>query len=214
MHLGFVNSKKKKFLNRGLRSPTIYGIFSKKNLKCNIRKKIIVQSARAYATLHKGSGRGTEYFTENFKVSFSRLKIAVIHNTSVIDRHFLSPEPIFCEKHHITSVHKQSFCENTDTGLELLLAQFPCHTQMARGIYTAEFSVIQAQLYLQVRLWANARVLFCWLTSSHWNPSLWHKDKLYHTITRVLSQNHLQQSAQNSIEIRTFWGAQKCRVWH
>lgn len=86
---------------------------------------------------------------------FSRLKIAVIHNTSVIDRHFLSPEPIFCEKHHITSVHKQAFCENTDTGLELLLAQFPCHTQMAQGIYTAEFFVIQAQLYLQVRLWAN-----------------------------------------------------------
>lgn len=75
------------------------------------------------------------------KVSFSRLKIAVIHNTSVIDRHFLSPESIFCEKHHITSVHKQSFCENTDTGLELLPAQFPCHVQMAQCIYTAEACV-------------------------------------------------------------------------
>lgn len=28
----------------------------------------------------------------------------------------------------------------------------------------------------------------------------------------VLSQNHLQQSAQNSTEIRTFWDTQKCQV--
>lgn len=70
--------------------------------------------------------------------SLSRLKIAVIHNTSVIDRHFRSPESIFCEKHHRTSVHEQSFCENTDTGPERLRAQFPRHVQMARCICTAE----------------------------------------------------------------------------
>lgn len=89
------------------------------------------------------------------KLSFSRLKIAVIHNTSVIDRHFLSPESSFCEKHHITSVHKQSFCENTDTGLELPRAQFPCHVQMARCVYTAEARVTEARPHLQVRLEAS-----------------------------------------------------------
>lgn len=163
--------------------------------------------------MHKGSGGSAEYFTENFKVSFSRLKIAVIHNTSVIDRHFLSPEPIFCEKHHITSVHKQSFCENTDTGLELLLAQFPCHTQMARGIYTAEFFVIQAQLYLQVRLWANgaSTIPLTYLKSLKQFP-LTQRQIVSYLYASVLSQNHLQQSAQNSTEIRTFWDTQKCQV--
>ena len=77
-------------------------------------------------------------FLRTSTVSFSRLKIAVKQNTSVIDRHFLSPESIFSEKHCWTSVHKQSFCENTDTGLALLPAQFPCHAQMAQCIYTAE----------------------------------------------------------------------------
>jgi hypothetical protein len=76
--------------------------------------------------------------SRTFRDSVSRLKIAVIHNTLVIDRHFRSPESIFCEKHHRTSVHKQSFCENTDTGPGRLQAQFPRHVQMARCICTAE----------------------------------------------------------------------------
>lgn len=78
------------------------------------------------------------------EVSFSRLKIAVIHNTSVIDGHFLSPESIFCEKHHRTSVHKQPFCERPDTGLARLQTQFPCHVQMARCIYMAEAGASEA----------------------------------------------------------------------
>ncbi|XP_032180850.1 uncharacterized protein LOC116579495 [Mustela erminea] len=97
------------------------------------------------------------------KLSFSRLKIAVIHNTSVIDRHFLSPESSFCEKHHITSVHKQSFCENTDTGLELPRAQFPCHVQMARCVYTAEARVTEARPHLQADFKSKqSRLLTTW----------------------------------------------------
>lgn len=87
--------------------------------------------------------------------SLSRLKIAVIHNTSVIDRHFRSPESIFCEKHHRTSVHEQSFCESTDTGPERLRAQFPRHVQMARCICTAEAGGRRSQPDLQVRIRAG-----------------------------------------------------------
>ncbi|CAD7684987.1 unnamed protein product [Nyctereutes procyonoides] len=97
------------------------------------------------------------------KVSFSRLKIAVLHNTSVIDRHFLSPESSFCEKHHVTSVHKQSFCENTDTGLELIRAQFPCQVQMARCIYTAEARGTEARPDLQADFKSKqSRLLVTW----------------------------------------------------
>lgn len=125
-------------------------------------------------TLHKTQGwvlhltqrkvvTAENIWPRTLKESFSRLTIAVVHNTSVIDRHLGSPGSIFCEKHHVTSVHKQSFCENTDTGLELPRAQFPCHVQMARCIYTAEACVTEAQPCLQVRLQAS---VCCWSTAS------------------------------------------------
>lgn len=132
------------------------------------------------------------------KVSFSRLKIAVIHNSSVIDRHFLSPESIFHEKHHITSVHKQSFCENTDPGLELLWAQFPCSVQMAVCICTAEAQCIGR--YDSRQTWAAVPRPHpgCWRVASDT------KTNCFSLMCGIQQRNHLWQSTYNSTEIRTF----------
>jgi hypothetical protein len=88
----------------------------------------------------------------------SRLKIAVIHNTSVIDRHSPSPESIFGEHHHITSVHKQSFCET--------LTQVLSFSQLNSLVMCRWCDVFiqlklchRAQPGLQVRLEANTAVV-------------------------------------------------------